>query len=142
MITAIFADIPSIYNSIKIQYNGKLDYGKILNDFEGHEIVRAYAYGSQEPKEAASFIVALRELNFTPKFEKYGNWFSRMTIDAIQLQNKIMQAVFITDDVQYCHLMKFLQDQSIWITVYCVKSDFPLADRQVKMTRHYLDKTV
>lgn len=144
MITAIFADVGSIYQSVRQQYKEKLDYGQILNDLtkEGHEIVRAYAYGTQDPmnKDVIPFILALRNLGFTDKFEKNGIWHSRLTIDAMVLANRIHQAVFITDDIQYCFLMSHLKSQSIKVTTYCLLSDFPVADRMIRLTRHYTDK--
>lgn len=146
MITAVFADVGSIYQSVRNQYQGKVDYGKILNELskEGHEIVRAYAYGSQDPtsKEVIPFILALRNLGFTEKFEKGGIWHSRLTIDALVLANRIHQAVFITDDVQYCYLMHHLKNQSIKVTSYCLLTEFPICDKMIRLTRYYLDEPV
>jgi hypothetical protein len=115
MITAIFADLSTIYPPIRGKYRKKLDYGKVLNLLEEDSVVRAYAYSTQAEKEAPGFVLALKHLGYIPKFKEANDWHVELTLDVVRLSDRIQKAVFITNDLYYEHLFEWCQHRGIFV---------------------------
>lgn len=125
---AVLIDVQNMYHSAKNLYKAKVNFKEILKAavFD-RKIVRAIAYVIKtESGEETAFFEALSKIGLETKSKdlqifsggfKKGDWDVGITIDAIQLSDKIDGLILVTGDGDFIPLVKYLQAKAVQVEV-------------------------
>jgi len=125
---ALFVDVQNMFYSAKNLYNGRLDYEKFLEITVGDRtLVQATAYIVQTPDiDQTKFISLLRSIGYvvrtmdlktgTGGFAK-GNWDVGMTIDILNMIDKIDTLILATGDGDFVPIVKLFQKRGIRVEI-------------------------
>lgn len=115
----VFVDVQNLYYSAKHLYNAKVNFKEILKEaVKNRKLIRAIAYGIKaELKDEETFHNALGAIGFEVKLKdlqvygtmKKGDWDVGLSIDAIELANKLDTVVLISGDGDYVPLLQHLK---------------------------------
>jgi len=117
---AILVDVANMYHSGKNLYNQKVNFKEVLKTATaGRKLIRAKAYAIKtETEEEAPFIEALSQQGFEVRMKdlqiftggvKKADWDVGITVDAINLADKMDAIVLVTGDGDYVPLVNHLQ---------------------------------
>ena len=118
---SLFVDVGNLYHSAKNLYNGRVNFGKILETaVASRKLVRAIAYviKSQSEEEthffealaSQGFEIKAKELQVFPGGMKKGDWDVGIAIDAIKMADKLDTIVLASGDGDYLPLVRYLQE--------------------------------
>lgn len=118
---AVLVDVANMYHSAKNLYNRKVNFKEILKtSVAGRKLIRAKAYAIKtETEEEAPFFEALNQQGFEVKMKdlqiftggvKKADWDVGITVDAINLAEKMDTIVLVTGDGDYVPLVNYLQN--------------------------------
>jgi len=118
---SLFVDVGNLYHSAKNLYNGRVNFGKILETaVANRRLVRAIAYVvKSQSEEETHFFDALtgqgfelkaKELQIFPGGMKKGDWDVGITIDTIKMADKLDAVVIASGDGDYLPLVRYLQE--------------------------------
>jgi len=125
---ALFVDVQNMFYSAKNLYNGRLDYEKFLEAAVGDRtLVQATAYIVQTPDiDQTKFISLLKSIGYvvramdlktgTGGFAK-GNWDVGMTIDILNLIDKVDALVLATGDGDFVPIVKLFQKKGVRVEI-------------------------
>ncbi len=115
----VFVDVQNLYYSAKYLYNTKVNFKEILKEaVRNRKLIRAIAYGIRaEMKEEETFHNALSSIGFEVKLKdlqvygtmKKGDWDVGLSIDAIELANKLDTVILVSGDGDYLPLLQHLK---------------------------------
>lgn len=129
----VFVDVSNLYHRLTKKFVGeKLDYDAYLTYIEDKigEIVRCYAYGSQQNKEAISFITCLKALGFEVRYKrpriirirdveiKVCDWGCGMTLDVVNLIEKVDVIVLGSANPDFYPLVNWIKDQGKRVVIF------------------------
>lgn len=125
MKTAVFVDVSNVYYCINKKFPGrKLDYERYLASVsDGHEILRAYAYGSQINEEAHGFITCLKKIGYQPNFKSLGTstrrvcWDAAICVDTMKLLDRLERVVIGSASPDIVPLVSWLKDRGVQVEV-------------------------
>ena len=114
-------DVANMYHSAKNLYNRKVNFKEILKTATaGRKLIRAKAYAIKtETEEEAPFFEALNQQGFEIKMKdlqiftggaKKADWDVGITVDAINLAEKMDTIILVTGDGDYVPLVNYLQN--------------------------------
>ena len=114
-------DVANMYHSAKNLYNRKVNFKEILKTATaGRKLIRAKAYAIKtETEEEAPFFEALNQQGFEIKMKdlqiftggaKKADWDVDITVDAINLAEKMDTIILVTGDGDYVPLVNYLQN--------------------------------
>ena len=117
---SVFVDVQNLYYSARSLYNARVNFGTILKEVVGNrKLVRAIAYVIKASiPEEQSFFSALDKSGFEVKMKdlqifatgaKKGDWDVGITMDMVQMMNKLDSIVLVSGDGDYVDAVKFLQ---------------------------------
>jgi len=118
---AVLVDVANMYHSAKNLYNRKVNFKEILKTATaGRKLIRAKAYAIKtETEEEAPFFEALNQQGFEIKMKdlqiftggaKKADWDVDITVDAINLAEKMDTIILVTGDGDYVPLVNYLQN--------------------------------
>ncbi len=118
---AVLVDVANMYHSAKNLYNRKVNFKEILKTATaGRKLIRAKAYAIKtETEEEAPFFEALNQQGFEIKMKdlqiftggaKKADWDVGITVDAINLAEKMDTIILVTGDGDYVPLVNYLQN--------------------------------
>lgn len=116
-------DVSNLYYTIQKKYSHKLNY-RAYYDFvkDLGEIQQAIAYGAQMNDEAKGFITCLRDIGFIPKYKEpkefhdgtiKANWDVGITVDIIQMIDKLDMVVLGSADGDFASLIEHIQGRGV-----------------------------
>jgi uncharacterized LabA/DUF88 family protein len=123
---AIFADVQNAFYAAKHAFQGKLNYGKMLDDLtKGRELIKAIAYMTKRSDiDQSKFYNALENMGYEVKSRdaksksKEGkvsyvksSYEVMLAIDAVIMSEKVDAVVLITGDSAYLPLINFLKSR-------------------------------
>jgi|SRR3989344_5294535 len=117
---SVFVDVQNLYYSARSLYNARVNFGSILKEVTGaRRLVRAIAYVIRASiPEEQSFFSALDKSGFEVKMKdlqvfatgaKKGDWDVGITMDMVQMMNKLDSIVLLSGDGDYVDAIKYLQ---------------------------------
>lgn len=123
---AILIDVQNMYHSAKNLYKAKVNFKEILKTASaGRKLVRAIAYVIKtEGGEESAFFGALtkigletktKDLQIFPGGFKKGDWDVGITIDAVQISDKIDALILVTGDGDFIPLVKYIQAKAVQV---------------------------
>ncbi|MCZ7649347.1 MAG: NYN domain-containing protein [Planctomycetota bacterium] len=130
----IFIDVQNMFYSAKLLHQSKVDYGRLLREITGtRHLIRAIAYIVQKPDvnqsgfhEALSrfgYELKIKELKIRPDPEgrggttAKGSWDVGMTIDALNMAEKLDTVILVTGDGDYVPLIEALRARGCRVEV-------------------------
>lgn len=125
----VFVDVQNMFYAAKENYNGKLDYAKLLDVVvRGRTLVTANAYVVYNPEiDQSSFISFLEYQGYKVKSKNLtvrsdgsakGNWDVGMTIDIISMIDELDVVALVSGDGDFCPLVELLQKNGVSVEVF------------------------
>jgi len=125
----VFVDVQNMFYAARENYNGKLDYAKLLDVVVRDRIlVTANAYVVYNPEiDQSSFLSFLEYQGYRVKSKNLtvrsdgsakGNWDVGMTIDIISMIDDLDVVALVSGDGDFCPLVEMLQKNGIAVEVY------------------------
>ena len=125
----VFVDVQNMFYAARENYNGKLDYAKLLDVVvRDRVLVTANAYVVYNPEiDQSSFISFLEYQGYKVKSKNLtvrsdgsakGNWDVGMTIDIISMIDDLDVVALVSGDGDFCPLVEMLQKNGIAVEVY------------------------
>jgi uncharacterized LabA/DUF88 family protein len=116
----VFIDTQNLYHSAKHLYQGKVDFGKVMQEAVGERsLIGAFAYVvTTESGDETAFLEALgkkgielrsKELQVFAGGSKKGDWDVGMAVDAIRMAPKLDVVILITGDGDFVPLVEYLR---------------------------------
>ena len=116
----IFIDTQNLYHSAKNIYNGKVNFGNVLEDtLAGRILVRAIAYAvTTEAGDESEFLEALERVGIETKTKdlqvfaggaKKGDWDVGLAVDCIKFAPKLDVVVIVSGDGDFVPLVEYLK---------------------------------
>ena len=133
MKVGVFVDVSNLYHKINKKFVGeKLDYEAYLQRIDDKigTVVRSYAYGSQQNKEAVGFITCLKVLGFVPRYKrpriirirdieiKTCDWGCGLTLDVVNLIDKVDVIVLGSANPDLLPLVEWIKDQGKQVVIF------------------------
>lgn len=129
----IFVDVQNIFYTVKSQYNGWVDYSKLLEVcLRSRILAKAYAYVVRTPENKnpafwdklveLGFIIRSKDIHIRADGTRKGDWDMGIAIDAIRFMDKIDIAVLVSGDGDFVDLVKMLQSNGIRVEVISVST--------------------
>lgn len=125
---AIFVDVQNIYYGAKDSFDGKIDFKKMLtNVLKERKLVTANAYLIDSNVDNKSFMSCLKQLGYELKIKDLkvrsdgtskGNSDIELTIDALNVIDKIDTVALISGDGDFVPLVEFLKSKNIGVEIY------------------------
>ena len=126
---AVFVDVQNIYYGAKDSFNGgKIDFKKLLtNVLKERKLVTANAYLIDSNVDNKSFMSCLKQLGYELKIKNLkvrsdgsakGNSDIELTIDMLNIIDKIDTIALISGDGDFVPLVEFLKSKNIRVEVY------------------------
>ena len=134
MKVAIFVDVQNIYYTTRDKYNRSFNYKNFWKKIDStSEIIQAYAYAIDKGDDRQKkFQYALQTIGFSVKLKPYisrsdgsakGDWDVGITIDIIDLAQKVDKIILLSGDGDFDLLIKKVIDQyGCIVDVYGVKN--------------------
>ncbi|GMV82416.1 MAG: hypothetical protein AMXMBFR7_36000 [Planctomycetota bacterium] len=149
----IFVDVQNMFYSAKLLHQSKVDYGRLLREITGtRHLIRAIAYIVQKPDvnqsgfhEALSrfgYELKIKELKIRPDPDgrggtvAKGSWDVGMTIDVLNMSNKLDTVILVTGDGDYVPLIDALKAQGCRVEV--VSFERSTANELVRAADQYI----
>lgn len=124
---SLFIDVDNLYRSIGRKFQKRLDYQAYLNFIElkfNECLGIKMAYGSQNPRDAKSFINLLKALGFTTRFNENVDWNVPITLGVMNVLDKVDIVVIGSNHKNLGPLVENLQSQGIR-TFICASNIHP-----------------
>lgn len=129
----VFVDVQNLYYSAKYQYNGKVNFEKLLNETNrGRELIRAIAYlvetdeidqtRFQENLLSMGYEVKTKQLRTRPDGSAKGDWDMGIAIDAIAIGSKVDVVCLISGDGDFVDLVDMLKGDGLRVEVFSFPS--------------------
>tara|TARA_B100001250_G_scaffold412813_1_gene445063 strand:+ start:1223 stop:1693 length:471 start_codon:yes stop_codon:yes gene_type:complete len=130
---AIFVDVQNIYYTTRDTFNRSFNYKNFWKKIESTgEIIQAYAYAIDKGNDRQKkFQYALQSIGFSVKLKPYifrsdgsakGDWDVGITIDILDLAQKVDKIILLSGDGDFDLLIKKVMDQyGCIVDVYGVK---------------------
>jgi uncharacterized LabA/DUF88 family protein len=132
----VFVDIARQYYGVSLlDKNARINYERYLSKAVGDgELHRAYAYGVQMNDEAATFITALRNLNYEPKYRKakiiktadgtekssirHTIWNVGIAMDVVRNIRHVDTVILGSNDPELVPLVEWIREQGVKVIVF------------------------
>ena len=148
---AVLVDAQNLYYSYRRQYNGRVDYGKLLERVAaGRPIVRAIAYVICSPEtDATNFLTALRQMGFEVKSKPLkvrpdgsvkGDWDMGIALDALAIGQKVDTVCLVSGDSDFADLVTALKAKGVRVESYGVRGSFAEELQRVSDAAFYIDE--
>jgi len=129
----VFVDVQNLYYSAKYQYNGKVNFEKLLQETNrGRELIRAIAYlvetdeidqtRFQESLLSMGYEVQTKQLRTRPDGSAKGDWDMGIAIDAIAIGSKVDVVCLISGDGDFVDLVDMLKGDGLRVEVFSFPS--------------------
>lgn len=151
---AILVDAQNLYYSFRRQYNGRVDYGKLLERVaSGRPVMRAITYVICSPEtDATNFLTALKQMGYEVKSKALkarpdgsvkGDWDMMIALDAIAIGEKVDTICLVTGDSDFADLVNVLKARGVRVECFGVRGSFAeelqrLADAAFFIDEHML----
>ncbi|MGM0381536.1 MAG: NYN domain-containing protein [bacterium] len=145
---AVFVDVQNMYYSAKYQYNGKVNFDKLLDEtIRGRKLIRALAYLVQtediDQSKFQDFLYSLgyevknKQLRTRPDGSAKGDWDMGIAIDAIAVGERVDVVCLVSGDGDFVDLVEMLKGNGVRVEVY----SFPTstADELKEAATEYYD---
>lgn len=130
---ATFVDVQNMYYSAKYQYNGKLDFERLMDKTRrNRQLIRAIAYLVQsEDIDQSRFQEALYDLGYEVKNKQLrtrpdgsakGDWDMGIAIDAVAIGPKVDVVCIVSGDGDFVDLVEMLKGDGIRVEVFSFPS--------------------
>ncbi|HEY4515949.1 MAG TPA: NYN domain-containing protein [Candidatus Paceibacterota bacterium] len=124
----IFIDTQNLYHSAKNIYNGKVNFGNVLEDtLAGRILVRAIAYAvTTEAGDESEFLEALERVGIETKTKdlqvfaggaKKGDWDVGLAVDCIKFAPKLDVVVIVSGDGDFVPLVEHLKSEGCQVEI-------------------------
>jgi len=144
---AIFVDVQNMYYSAKYQYNGKVNFDKLLNETnKGRRLIRAIAYLVQteeiDQSKFEEFLYSLgyevknKQLRTRPDGSAKGDWDMGIAIDAIAVGERVDVVCLVSGDGDFVDLVEMLKGNGVRVEVYSFPSS-TAEELQESATEYY-----
>lgn len=130
-IVALFADVSNLYYCVGKKYpEHKLDYNKyIVAATGGHDLFRAYAYGTEIKDEATSFKNCLKSFGYTPIYKnprynevkgEYRNfdWAVGLALDVVRIVDRVHTVIIGSSDPDLVPLVEYIHQQGAECSIF------------------------
>jgi uncharacterized LabA/DUF88 family protein len=124
----IFVDVQNIYYGAKDSFNGKIDFKKLLtNILKERKLVIANAYMIDSNVNNKSFVSCLKQIGYEIKSKELrvrtdgsakGNTDIELTIDALNIKDKLDTVALVSGDGDFVPLVEFLKSKNMKVEVY------------------------
>jgi len=145
---AVFVDVQNMYYSAKYQYNGKVNFDKLMSEtVRGRRLIRAIAYLVQtediDQSKFEDFLYSLgyevknKQLRTRPDGSAKGDWDMGIAIDAIAVGERVDVVCLVSGDGDFVDLVEMLKGNGVRVEVY----SFPTstADELKEAATEYYD---
>lgn len=126
----VFVDIQNIYYGARDNFNGKIDFKKLLeNVVRGRKLIAAKAYIVNSEVDNRQFVKLLSQLNYEVVSKSLktrmdgsqkGNLDIEMTIDIMNLKDKLDTVILVSGDGDFVPLVEFLKSKNISVELYSI----------------------
>lgn len=148
---AVLVDAQNLYYSYRRQYNGRVDYGKLLERVAaGRPVVRAIAYVICSPEtDATNFLTALKQMGFEVKCKPLkvrpdgsvkGDWDMGIALDALAIGQKVDTVCLVSGDSDFADLVVALKARGVRCESYGVRGSFADELQRVSDAAYYIDE--
>lgn len=148
---AVLVDAQNLYYSYRRQYNGRVDYGKLLERVAaGRPVVRAIAYVICSPEtDATNFLTALKQMGFEVKCKPLkvrpdgsvkGDWDMGIALDALAIGQKVDTVCLVSGDSDFADLVVALKARGVRCEAYGVRGSFADELQRVADAAYYIDE--
>lgn len=130
---ASFVDVQNLYYSAKYQYNGKVNFEKLIGETNrDRELIRAIAYLVETEEidqsrfhdtlESLGYEVRIKQLRTRPDGSAKGDWDMGIAIDAISIGRKVDVVSLVSGDGDFVDLVEMLKGDGIRVEVFSFPS--------------------
>ncbi|MFB6345838.1 MAG: NYN domain-containing protein [bacterium] len=130
---ASFVDVQNLYYSAKYQYNGKVNFEKLIHKTTRERaLIRAIAYLVEtEEIDQSRFLETLGELGYEvqtkqlrtrPDGSAKGDWDMGIAIDAISIGSKVDVVCLVSGDGDFVDLVEMLKGDGLRVEVFSFPS--------------------
>jgi len=130
---AMFVDVQNMYYSAKYQYNGKLNFQKLIDQtVRDRQLIRAIAYLVQsEEIDQTRFEETLKQMGYETKNKQLrtrpdgsakGDWDMGIAIDAIAIGRKVDVVCLVSGDGDFVDLVEMLKGDGIRVEAFSFPS--------------------
>lgn len=148
---AVLVDAQNLYYSYRRQYNGRVDYGKLLERVAGgRPVVRAIAYVICSPEtDATNFLTALKQMGFEVKAKPLkvrpdgsvkGDWDMGIALDALAIGQKVDTVCLVSGDSDFADLSLALRAKGVRVEAYGVRGSFAEELQRCSDAAFYIDE--
>ena len=148
---AVLVDAQNLYYSYRRQYNGRVDYGKLLERVAaGRPVVRAIAYVICSPEtDATNFLTALKQMGFEVKAKPLkvrpdgsvkGDWDMGIALDALAIGQKVDTVCLVTGDSDFADLVTVLKARGVRVECFGVRGSFAEELQRTADASYYIDE--
>jgi len=118
---AVFADVANLYYCIKQRFNQKLMYSTYLETAVGeNNLFHAFAYSTQDQRDAYKFGEALRHGGFEPKFQCTLHSIQQMALamDVVRLVPRVGLIILGSSDPIFLPLIQWVREQGVRVVLF------------------------
>lgn len=144
---AVFVDVQNMYYSAKYQYNGKLNFQKLIDrTVRDRQLIRAIAYLVQsEEIDQTRFEETLKQMGYETKNKQLrtrpdgsakGDWDMGIAIDAIAIGRKVDVVCLVSGDGDFVDLVEMLKGDGIRVEAFSFPSS-TAQELQDSATQYY-----
>lgn len=148
---AVLVDAQNLYYSYRRQYNGRVDYGKLLERVAaGRPVVRAIAYVICSPEtDATNFLTALKQMGFEVKAKPLkvrpdgsvkGDWDMGIALDALAIGEKVDTVCLVTGDSDFADLVTVMKSRGVRMECFGVRGSFADELQRAADAAYYIDE--
>jgi uncharacterized LabA/DUF88 family protein len=148
---AVLVDAQNLYYSYRRQYNGRVDYGKLLERVAaGRPVVRAIAYVICSPEtDATNFLTALKQMGFEVKCKPLkvrpdgsvkGDWDMGIALDALAIGQKVDTVCLVSGDSDFADLVVALKTRGVRCEAFGVRGSFGEELQRAADAAYYIDE--
>lgn len=143
----VFVDVQNMYYSAKYQYNGKLNFEKLIEEtVRDRQLIRAIAYLVQsEEIDQTRFEETLvgmgyetknKQLRTRPDGSAKGDWDMGIAIDAIAISRKVDVVCLVSGDGDFVDLVEMMKGDGVRVEVFSFPSS-TAQELQESATEYY-----
>lgn len=143
----VFVDVQNMYYSAKYQYNGKLNFEKLIEEtVRDRQLIRAIAYLVQsEEIDQTRFEETLvgmgyetknKQLRTRPDGSAKGDWDMGIAIDAIAISRKVDVVCLVSGDGDFVDLVEMMKGDGVRVEVFSFPSS-TAQELQESATQYY-----
>lgn len=148
---AVLVDAQNLYYSYRRQFNGRVDYGKLLERVSmGRPVVRAIAYVICSPEtDATNFVTALKQMGFEVRIKPLkvrpdgsvkGDWDMGIALDAMAIGAKVDTVCLVTGDSDFADLANALRSRGVRVESFGVRGSFADELQRASDASYYIDE--